>query len=70
MLPTITTTHAIPQQIASAHTSIHAAVAVCQYCLLEIGTFRTKAERAILEARHACKEKLQAGKPSISIPFN
>jgi len=69
MLP-ITTTHVIPQQIASTRVTVHAMVAICQYCLVDLGTFRTRAERAILEARHACKEKLQARKPSVAVPYS
>jgi hypothetical protein len=70
MLTAITTTHAIPKKLPSAHITVRTTVIVCPYCLETLGSSLNMAERQSIEGSHKCREKLLARQPAISIPFS
>jgi hypothetical protein len=43
---------------------------ICVHCFHTIGSPRNARERARMEAKHVCEEKLQSKKPSVSVPYN
>ncbi|MBW4026880.1 hypothetical protein [Acidipila rosea] len=69
MIPTITTTHAIPQSLPPAGLKAKP-IKSCSYCFEPLGLASSLRERASLELKHICKEKLQAHQPAVGVPFN
>jgi hypothetical protein len=43
---------------------------ICIHCFHSIGVPRNARERARMESKHVCEEKLQAKKPAVSVPYN
>jgi hypothetical protein len=70
MIHAITTTHAIPQPSRCTSARVQIGIAICEYCLSELGTFRTAAERIVLETRHTCRDKVLSHIPAVSAPYN
>ena len=70
MLTSITTTHAIPKRLPSAHIHVRTTVIVCPYCLETLGSSLGLVERQSIEGSHKCREKLLARQPAISVPFS
>jgi len=70
MLTAITTTHAIPKHLPSARITVRTTTIVCPYCFDTLGSSLDLVERQAIEARHKCREKLQARQPAISVPFS
>jgi hypothetical protein len=70
MLPSITTTHAIPRSLPSGSVLAKETAVRCCYCLATLGrAFDLKSREALQEA-HNCVAKRLAKKPGASIPFN
>ncbi|MGA8110887.1 MAG: hypothetical protein WB974_15740 [Acidobacteriaceae bacterium] len=70
MNPSVKTTHVIPQQLPPVRVGNLSTLLLCPFCMTTIGGYKTPAERRLLEAKHLCNDKLAAGRPAVSIPFN
>jgi len=70
MLPVITSTHAVPRRVLSAHISIRSTLVVCPHCFETLGSAPDLTARKSIELRHKCREKTLAEQPAISIPFS
>lgn len=70
MLPAITTTHAVPRKLQSAHVFPSENAVRCAYCLTILGNSRDAKGREALQSGHACAAKRQAKKPAASVPYN
>ncbi|HVW76799.1 MAG TPA: hypothetical protein VHB45_04245 [Alloacidobacterium sp.] len=67
----VTTTHAVPQKLLPARVrTLDVKLTVCFHCFQVLGAAHTKAESALLESKHICKEKLDAQRPAVALPFN
>lgn len=69
MLPTITTTHAIPRKLPSRFTSKKSAVR-CPYCQSELGRASDHKSREQLQSAHQCAAQRQAKSPAAAVPYN
>jgi hypothetical protein len=70
MNPSIKTTHVIPSQLPPVRLDNVSTLLVCRYCMGTIGAYKTAAERARIETRHVCAEKLGLHKPAVGLPYN
>lgn len=70
MLPTITTTHAIPQRLPSHHVGTGIMTVRCSYCLEVLGEARDLSHKMQMQKAHRCKAKRLMKKPAASIPYN
>lgn len=70
MLPTITTTHAIPQCLPTGDGCPEVTTVRCSYCLEVLGEARDLNEKLKMRKSHRCKEKRLMKKPSATVPFN
>jgi hypothetical protein len=70
MLPTITTTHAIPQRLPSGSFFSEDATVRCCYCLEVLGKAHDGKSRELIQKSHKCRAKRLARKPAASVPYN
>jgi hypothetical protein len=70
MLPTITTTHAVPQHLPPTHSVSGESIRFCTHCLRVLDSSVKDVRRAKRQVAHRCDDKTAATKPSVSIPFN
>ena len=70
MLPTITTTHAIPQRLPTSNGCPEVTTVRCSYCLEVLGEARDLKHKLQMQKAHRCSEKRLMKKPSASIPYN
>lgn len=70
MLPTITTTHAVPQQLPPTRPMASSNELHCDYCFKPLGTYSNPMERIRRKSAHRCKAKSQAKLPASCVPFN
>jgi hypothetical protein len=70
MLPTITTTHAIPKYLPTG-IDCHPITAVrCSYCLEFLGEASDLKRKIQLEKAHRCKAKRLVKRPAAAVPYN
>ena len=70
MNPSVKTTHVIPRHLPPVRVERVSTLLVCRYCMSTIGAYKTTVERARIEARHVCAEKLGLHKPAVGLPYN
>lgn len=71
MLPSITTTHAIPQTLPKGKAfSEEETVVRCWYCLEVVGEAHDFRTRVLIQETHRCSAMGQAKKPAASVPYN
>ena len=70
MLPTITTTHAIPQRLPTGNGRPEVTMVRCTYCLEMLGEAEDLIHRMKLQRAHRCSAKRLMKKPTASVPFN
>jgi hypothetical protein len=70
MLPTITTTHAIPQSLPTGSVFSQETTIRCCYCLDVLGKARDDQSREQIQRAHICPAKKLARKPAASVPYN
>jgi hypothetical protein len=70
MMHAVKTTHAVPKKLAALRLVKKTSPLTCAFCAQTIGAYSTPAERAVLETRHACKEKLMTAAPLAALPFH
>jgi hypothetical protein len=70
MLPTITTTHAIPKRMPRTHTGSIEQPRFCMRCLKVLDVSADSAKNGKTKSSHRCEDFSAAGLPSIAIPFN
>jgi phage FluMu protein Com len=70
MLPTITTTHAIPQRLPTGSGCSEVTTVRCSYCLEVLGEAENLQQKIQMHKTHRCKEKRLMKKPAASVPFN
>ncbi|QNI33113.1 hypothetical protein H7849_03820 [Alloacidobacterium dinghuense] len=71
MIPTVTTTHAVPQKLLPARVHVsRARLTICHHCFQVLGSAQNKAEVRALQLAHICKEKLNDQQPAAALPFN
>jgi hypothetical protein len=69
MIPSVKTTHVVPQQLPPVRATV-STMLVCRYCRSSIGIYSTDSERAQIESMHACPEKLGLHKPAVAVPYS
>ncbi|MGC1300117.1 MAG: hypothetical protein WA869_34255 [Alloacidobacterium sp.] len=71
MISSVTTTHAIPQKLLPARTSVvRARLTICHHCFQVLGSAHHPADIRALETAHICKEKLIDQQPAAALPFH
>ena len=70
MLPTITTTHAVPSQLPATHAVSGAQVKFCERCLTVLNPTTGSRGRTKKGTSHRCVDLSAARRPSVSVPFN
>jgi hypothetical protein len=70
MLPVITTTHAVPQEVPASNGFSEESVVRCCYCYIVLGVSIEGKGRDDLRKHHRCKAKRMNKKPAASIPYN
>lgn len=70
MLPTITTTHAIPQRLPTGSGCSEVTTVRCSYCLEVLGEAENLQHKLKMQRAHHCKEKRIIRKPAASVPYN
>ena len=70
MLPTITTTHAIPQHLPKATGGPEVTTVRCCYCLEVLGESIDLKQRMQMQKAHRCKARRLMKKPAASVPYN
>jgi hypothetical protein len=70
MLPTITTTHAVPKYLPPTHQGSAGSVRFCNKCLRAIDPAEKGIRRGKGRLTHRCEDRAAATRPSVSIPFN
>jgi hypothetical protein len=70
MLPTITTTHAIPQHLPPTHVISGENIKFCTHCLKVLDSNDKAPKKGKRRVAHRCEDKAAAQRPSIGIPFN
>ncbi len=70
MLPSITTTHAIPQTLPKGNALYEETIVRCCYCLEVVGEGHDLKSRELIQATHHCSAMDQAKKPTASVPYN
>jgi hypothetical protein len=70
MLPTVTTTHAIPQQLPATHLVSSIKVSFCSRCLRVLDPRDRLARKGKKGSSHRCQDLAAAHRPSISVPFS
>jgi hypothetical protein len=69
MLPSITTTHAIPNQLPASHLVSTGKVKFCSRCLRVLAPAGVS-QNGKKKASHRCEGGALARKPSVSVPFS
>jgi hypothetical protein len=70
MLPTITTTHAVPENLPATHLVSKNQVKFCNRCLKVLTAADERGMKGRRKGSHRCDDLAAAQKPSISVPFN
>jgi hypothetical protein len=70
MNPSVKTTHVIPRHLPPVRLENVSTLLVCRYCMCTIGAYKNAADRARIESKHVCSEKLGLHKPAVCIPYN
>jgi hypothetical protein len=70
MLPTITTTHAIPQHLPTGNGCPEVTTVRCCYCLEVLGEARDLRQKMQMQKTHHCKARKQMRRPAASVPYN
>jgi hypothetical protein len=70
MLPVITTTHAIPQNLPATHLISLNKVKFCSRCLKVLDVQEDLTGKGKKRSSHHCKDLRAAHRPSISVPFS
>ena len=70
MLPTITTTHAIPQRLPTGSGCPEVTTVRCCYCLEILGESCDLKQKMQMQKAHRCKARRLMKKPCASIPYN
>lgn len=70
MLPSVTTTHAIPRSQPSSGPASKETAVRCSYCLAILGRATDQKRRQELQSAHKCAAEVQARKPAATIPYN
>jgi hypothetical protein len=69
MLPVITTTHAIPNQLPPTHLLSDSKVKFCNRCLKAIGISESTPGKGRKNS-HRCDDRAAYHRPSVSVPFS
>jgi hypothetical protein len=70
MLPSITTTHAVPHDLPATHFVSTIQVKFCKRCLRILDANERSNARGKRKASHRCDDLAAAQRPSVSVPFN
>lgn len=70
MMHAVKTTHAVPKKLAALRLVRNTSTLTCAFCAQTIGAYSNPTERAVLQTRHACKEKLMVASPLAALPFH
>lgn len=70
MLPTITTTHAVPDRLPATHLFSTGKVKFCSQCLTVMNAGAELRGKGKRKASHRCDDRAAAHKPSVSVPFS
>lgn len=70
MLPTITTTHAVPNHLPATHVATSLNVKFCDRCHTILNPVEPASGRRKKAASHRCVDLAAARRPSVSVPFS
>jgi hypothetical protein len=70
MLPTITTTHAVPSHLPANHIATGTQVKFCERCQTVLNPVVPARGRSKRGPGHRCVDQAAARRPSVSVPFN
>jgi len=70
MLPSITTTHAVPENLPATHLVSTVEVKFCSRCLRVLNGSEKSNSIGKKRSTHRCEDRSAAKRPSVSVPFS